>query len=324
MSGAIQTIWAAAVATTLAAAVGGCKEKGPTDEEILADAQRVLVASDFGEEFDKGLDLLEGLLARGLSKEIATQALYTMARAHLDLFLAAWLTKDAALYEKLKTTLSWQLDGEMRDPRNFQLLAQEILEEFRLVVREVDEGTPVALKGRALEKFCDGLQGVLFRNKKGYFEGRDAVAAIDALRWMDDLLAARDLIEEVLERSPTPGRNWQHILLTVVGRVCSATAARIVERLCTAGALAKKQDACPKEIGDVPTDVRRAAAQELKESCKVGELSGVDALRRYYQAAFNRLKKSSKALPPVLAARVEEMDNEKERALAELEKLLNP
>jgi len=260
-----------------------------------------------------------------LVREDPAEEKLALARGHLDLFLGAWLARDHASYGELKSAFSRQLDGNLRDPRNFQLLIQDIVEEFRSAARLAEPGTEQAIRAAALEKYCQGLQGVLFRSKKNYFLGRDAVTEVESLRILDDLLAGRDLIEEVLERSPSSSRNWQHILLTVVGRVCSDTAARMVEHLCTAGAFAKGEDTCPQDVADVPTDVRKAAAADLSKNCKLkmGDISvaGMDAIRMYYDSAFERLSAASSTFPPPLAARTSHMAAVKEDAYKALEQV---
>jgi hypothetical protein len=284
----------------LLGALAGCKGEEPVALSALLEKEKNPArGTDFGEGFDRSLAVLDELASQKQDPAVGTGAILARARAHLDLLVAALLTEDPALYEKLKARLSWRLERPLTDPRNFQLLAQDLLESFRLVGREAAASPDARKSAEALALFSDGIQGILFRNKSRYFQGRDAVAAFPELRYLDDLMAVRDLVHESLRRDGAPAGNWQNITLTVVGRVCPPVAARYLAQLCsTPAALADpaKDDYCTTDFAVFPEAMRKEAGKQLEAQCHGGG-GGEDAVKAYYTAAFDRLAKEADSLP---------------------------
>lgn len=310
----------------------GCAKEEPKSFSALLEEQRkALVGTDYGEGFDRSMAVLDELATQKQDPEVGIAAILLRSQAHLDLMIGALLTEEPALYEKLKSRLSWRLERSLTDPRNFQLLAQDLLESFRMVARESADKPEVRRTAEALALFADGMQGILFRNKIRYFEGCAAVAALPQLRYLHDLMAVRDLVHECASRVGAPAGNWQNIALTVVARVCSGAATRYLADLCsTPAALADpaKDDYCTTDFGVLPESMRKMAGQRLGAECRapgtadgnasgkadgnangaasgmadgnanaVGGGAGEAAVRAYYAATFDRLEKDADQLP---------------------------
>ncbi len=296
------------------------KEQPPGPSDILARTHLQLAKADFGKEFQKCLAVLETLPEQTDDKAVILGARLTRARALLELTLAAQITGSEELTEALKLALGLQLDGELLLPRNYQIVAQALLEEFRLVSRETKDYPALQRNADALALYSLGLQGILFRAKADYFKGRDAVAAIPELAYLDQLSAARDLIVETLDRAEGPDANWQNVVLTVVGRVCPRAAARYVMQLCTAIDLTtKSEEYCHPDFRNIPAGRKAQGRGLLAHTCapkevRDGSLLGMDALKAYYEPAFQRLLADDSVLRPTLKQAVQKMANRREVA----------
>jgi hypothetical protein len=297
---------------------------------MLEKAQKLLEKSDFGADFDTGLGILDSLVRETKDKGVAHRALHRRALAHLELFLTAVLTGDEAHYEKLKSLLSWQLEGRLMDLRNFQIMAQEIMEEFRLVEREA---RPAELKDKAaaLALFAGGLQGVLFKERKGYHDGRKAVAAFPELAYLDDLMGAWDLVFETLRFRETPEQNWQRIVTGVLSPVCPAAALTYADMICTSALPTAEAQECSLDLAAFGARARENGARHLGRTCKwpAGEAAeaaeagqapavGLAAVQRYYEARFARLAAGDPPLPAPLAGELARLSAQKETAYERL------
>ncbi len=309
--------WVGAVAVLVLYVISGCRTEEPVSLRTLLEKEGVpSKGTDFGEGFDRSMAVLDELASQKQDVAVGIEAIFNRARAHLDLFIAALLSEDAALYEKLKTRMSWRLERPMTDPRNFQLLAQELLETFRLVARESAAPEEVRKASEALALYADGLQSILFRNKSRYFEGREAVAKFPELAYLDDLMAVRDLVHECNRRQEAPAGNWQNITLTVVGRVCQQPAARYLSQLCsTPAALAdpSKDDYCTTDFSVFPEAMRKEAGKFLSAECSA-QTAGFEAVTAYYDGAFKRLEQASQSLPVPVRDAVSRLSGEREKA----------
>ena len=306
----------------------GCKKDEPTQEGALETARRLLSEDgSFGTGFDQAMILLESLQKQeGLSGRTSEQAgLMLQSRAILELFLAAWLSGDEVLYEKLKSVLQTQLDGPLSEPRNFQLFAQVLMERFRKVVRR-EADAEVKAQAEALVLFTTGLQAVLFRAKQAYFEGRQAVSAHDELRYLDAILAIRDLVVETHRKTEHPEENWQYISLTVLGRVCERTAARYVALLCTPDDPATTEEYCHSDLRDIPASRKARGKGFLTRFClpeglsKTGDSGpeGLALVKAYYDDAFAVLEQEKFGLSPGLRHVVSGFKDDREAAYASL------
>jgi len=308
----------------------GCsKEQPPGAEEVLARTRGQLARADFGSEFEKNLAILATLPEQTDDKSVVFGARLTRARALLDLALAAQLTGSEERTEQLKIALGLQLDGELTHPRNYQIVAQTLLEEFRLIARETAGSPEVSAQAEALALYCMGLQGILFRAKADYFKGRDAVAAIPELAYLDRLAAARDLIVETLDRTDGPDANWQNVVLTVVGRVCPRAAAQYIMRVCTATDLSvSSEEYCYPDFRKIPAGRQAQGRGFLAHTCfpsekEDGALLGLAAIKAYYDPAFESLLADDSALRPTLRQAVQKMANRREEAYAALSVFLD-
>jgi hypothetical protein len=288
-----------------------------------------LAKADFGKEFEKCLAVLETLPEQTDDKAVIFGARLARAQALLELSLAAQLTGSKALTEQLKIALGLQLDGELLLPRNYQIVAQVLLEEFRLVARET-AGTPTLQRqAAALALYTVGLQGILFRAKAEYFKGRDAVAAIPELAYFDHLSAVRDLMVETIDRADGPDGNWQNVVLTVVGRVCPRAAARYVMQLCTAVDLTtESEEYCHPDFRKIPAGRQAQGRGLLAHTCAPrevddGSLLGLAAVKAYYEPAFQSLLTDNSGLRPTLKQAVQKMANRREVAYEALSVFLD-
>ncbi len=312
------------VLLTLAA---GCRKEAvpPSPEQVLAATLEKLAGADFGPDFDAALELLDTLPKQVEDKAVSLPALLARDLALLDLFLTVQLGGDAALYERLKEHLGLQLDGAATDPRNYQICAQALLERFRLVEREAAGLPEVQARARALGLLTNGIQGILFRSKHYYFEGRDAVRAIPELRYLDQVLAARDLVVETLVRGDGVEKNWQNIALTVFGRVCPKAAARYVSMLCTAESpIEPAEEFCHTDLAKIPPTRRARGEGFLGRFCSTAEDGpvGLDALKAYYDPAFDAALADAAGLRPALRNVMADLAARKDEAYAALDVLL--
>lgn len=302
----------------------GCAKKEPNDAQRLDDAVAGLTGCDFGESYDRWLAVIGELVSQTNDKEVAYRGLLERATAHLQLLITATVTEDEELYGRLKQVLGWKLDGDLFHPRNYQLMSQEILEEFRVVEREADGYPKLQARAVALAALADGIQGIIFRNKKGYFEGRDAVAAFEDLRYLDDQLAARDLLVETLDKTGGPEKNWQYVMLTVIGRVCYKASARFVDQACMPTSMENVEEFCNIDFMVLPESSREAAGTVLAHNCRRegdGEdgPAGLAAIKAYYDEAFTRLSANDRAFSPQFNAKLAEMDQRRAEAYKALE-----
>lgn len=308
------------LALSVVAASGCSKERPPGAAEVLAQARAELAGADFGQKFEKNLAILATLPDQTEDRPVILGARLTRAQALLDLLLAAQLTRSEELTEQLKVALGLQLDGELVHPRNYQIVAQTLLEEFRLVARESAEAPELKRNAEALALYTMGLQGILFRAKADYFKGRDAVAAIPELAYLDHLAAVRDLIVETLDRSQGPDANWQNIVLTVIGRVCPRASARYLVRLCTATDLSdQSEEFCHADFRKIPAGRQAMGRGLLAHTCFPQEVDdgsrlGLAALKAYYEPAFARLLADDSTLRPTLKQAVQRKANRREEA----------
>jgi hypothetical protein len=301
--------------------VAGCsKEQPPGPSDVLARTRVELAKADFGKEFEKCMAVLVTLPEQTDDKAVIFGARLARAQALLELSFAAQLTGSEALTEQLKMALGLQLDGGLLLPRNYQIVAQTLLEEFRFVARETAGSPKLQKQAEALAKYTVGLQGILFRAKADYFRGRDAVSAIPELAYFDHLSAVRDLIVETLDRTDGPDGNWQNIVLTVIGRVCPRAAARYLMQLCTATDLTtESEEFCHPDFRKIPAGRQAQGHGLLAHTCapqevQDGSLLGLAAVKAYYDPAFQSLLADDSGLRPTLRQAVQKMANRREVA----------
>lgn len=305
--------------------LGSCRRTEQDAESALDEAAATLRVSAFGEDYDKAI-AVAGTLA-GQTQDLATayRARLIEARAHLDLFFAAVLTGDGKLYTKVKKELGWELEKDLFYIRNFQVLVQDILEEFRLIEREAGAFPELQEQAAALALFTHGLQSIYYRDKERYFSGRKAVAAFEQYRYLDDLASVRDLVFETLQRAKTPGANWRNVVLTVFGRLCPPAAGQAIVRGCLPGDPTNAPEHCPTDRSQLAAVSWGGAVQALK-GCRSPEIEdgpqGLDALRAHYDAAYERLVKSEGRISPVFISTVKAMRADMDKAYGALEKLL--
>ncbi len=317
------------LAITLASSFGCAKDDPPGAADLLAKARQQLTQADFGQEFDRCLAILATLPDQTDDKATVMGARLTRARALLELMLAAQLTGSQELTEQLKTALGLQLDGDLTHPRNYQILAQALLEEFRLVARESGSSPEAQRQAEALALYTMGLQGILFRSKADYFKGRDAVAAFPELAYLDNLSAVRDLIAETLDRDQGPEANWQNVVLTVIGRVCPTQAARYIARLCTAIDLTtESEEYCHSDFRKIPAGRQQQGRGYLEQACAAPggndpPQAGLTAIKAHYDRAFDSLLAEEQALRPTLQKAVQKMASRKAEAYTALSVFLD-
>jgi hypothetical protein len=304
----------------------GCKNEpvAPAAVDTLATARSELAKADFGDDFDGGLAMLRALEEQSSDKPIRFGARLTRSEALMELWITVLLTEDGPLYEKLQGHLGIQLDGDAWHPRNFQLVAQSFLEDFRLVAREGKAVPALHDRAQALALFATGIQGVLFRGKADYFAGRDAVKAFPDLAHLDNLLAARDLIAETLTRTDGPEKNWQNVVLTVFGRVCPKAASRFLTAACTADAsTTESEEYCFADFNEIPASRRARVEGFLAASCtneatQDHEVTGATAIETYYDTALTGLMADDVPMRPTLKRAAKALVDRKAEAYAAL------
>ena len=312
------------VSVVLAAAVS-CKKEEPKESSPLDEAVRLVSPPDFGERYDKGLALLSSLAGDPNNLEAAYTARFHQALAHLDLFVTALLTEDAALFEKCKAVLNWELEGDIRNLRNFQLLIQDVMEEFKLVSREGGKYPELAARAEDLASYCLGLQGLFYRDKREYMAGRERVSRHSDLAYLADLMAIRDLVHETLRREDGTRLNWQNLALTVLGPVCLRPALKYVDMLCIPADPSLMKEHCEPDFDKLSAGARQEGARFLTEQCTfegAGEEEapvGMAAVRSYYDGAFNRVAAARERLAPRLGEELASLRKEMDKAYGELE-----
>jgi len=291
-------------ATLCLALVPGCRKEpeSKSEHEVVDEALAGLARSGFNAEFDNSLAVLSTIIEQTENRGLAYRAILERSRALLDLFLAALTSRDAKLFEHLHALLKMQLDGDPLSARSFQQVAQALLESFRVLEREAGAFPEVHDKAEALASLSLGLQGVLFREKQAYFKGRDAVARHASLRYLDDFLAVRDLIHETLERTDGPQKNWQNVVLTVVGRTCPNPAAAYVSTLCRASNPVDAEQFCFTDFNEIPEDRRNNGSPILASKCTMEisagtKAAGLAAVTAWYDRAFDQLNNDEQLRP---------------------------
>lgn len=320
--------WAASL---LLVSVTACKSQEEKDQEQLNQTVAQLRGTDFGDSWTSAMaslaDLADSHREVPASAAISSQARLWRARAQLALFITALVTEDDALFTQWKTERGWKLEGKLSDLINFQSTIQEIAGDIDLI--QADGGLSEqdhAIAG-LIAQFARTTQGVFYRDKRQYIKGGLNLRKVPELAWMDDAMALRDLIVETTRR-PGPGvdKNWQNAVLTVFGRVCGEVASKHVANVCTVAKIGEPQEYCPEAWEKQAQENRVAGAVLLLTNCKCDEagaegLRGAEAVRFYYDAAFNRLTSSGDA-PAPLVAWAKEHREAMNAAYAEIEKTL--
>jgi hypothetical protein len=309
-----------AAGLAVALLMAACAREQPRPSDALPAAREALKVPVFDDAFDRTLALLDEVARQRQDLPAAYEARLLIAKAHLDLLLSAYLSRDPACYERLKRLLGWTLEGDLTSVRNFQALCQEILEEFRLVAREAPAAAPALVEpSQALRDVTAGLQGAFYRNKDSYFAGRTAVARLPDYQYIDDILSIRDLTEEVLHREDEPGKNWQNIVLTVIGRFCPKGAARFVATACSPPSLAEATEFCNPDARSLSEGTLKTAWAFLVTECRMTGRNGLPdartAIQGFYGAALSRLARDPSLLPAPLAEYVASRGPEVARAV---------
>jgi hypothetical protein len=302
-----------------------CKKEEPTVQSVLQEAAGQLETTRFGDDFDQALAVIQPLTAQKQDLKTAYQARLVQAVAHLNLFMAAVITEEEVHYAKVKKVLGWELERELLHIRNFQVLVQDILEQFRLIEREAKEFPELQKQATALAAFTHGLQSVFYRDKERYFEGRLAVLGFEQYRYLDDLASVRDLVFEVTRRTATPGANWRNIVLTVFGRICPTAASQAIVKGCVPADPMKAPEHCPADQAQLASAAWADAALALgscRDSNDQDGPAGLDAIRAHYDLAYNNILASEKTLSPVFVETIKSQRQEMDDAFQELEKLL--
>ncbi len=314
----------ALISVVLAATIS-CKKEGETKASPLEQATTLLSPPDFSEKYDQGLALLDALAGDHSNLKVAYAARLRRGLAHLDLFIAALVTGDPELFEKCKSILNWELEGDLYNVRNFQLLVQDIMEEFKLVAREGKDYPELASRANDLASFCLGIQGLFYRDKRQYMAGRGKVRSHTDLAYLADLMALRDLTHETLRRGDGFATNWQNVVLTVLGPVCLSPALKYVDMLCIPADPSQIKDHCEPDFNKLSPRAREGGAKFLSEQCtldggegKEGPL-GMAAIRSYYDSAYERLVAVRGSLAPQLSDKMEAFRAEMEKAYGVLE-----
>lgn len=274
----------------------GCRKPAKKSEhQVVEEALERLARVGFTAEFEQSLAVVQAVIEQTEDRRLAFRAILERTRALLDLLVVAIATGDEQHFQRLHSMLSMQLDGDPMAPRNFQLVAQSLLESFRVLEREAGSFPEVHDQAAAMAEFCVGLQGILFREKQGYFRGRDSVARHAELRYLDDFSAVRDLIHETLIRTDGPQKNWQNVILTVVGRVCPNPAAAYVSTVCQAESPLMAEEFCLTDFTEMSESRRKSGLAILTAGCKVQHeagtsLTGLAAVRAFYDTSFDQLK----------------------------------
>ncbi len=332
MTNRLGSLLVVAAVTVLLA--GGCKNSVPTSgAEGIDEAVELLKGHNFGEEYRKALSLLDAAIENartkkdGRERRVGYEALLWRGKAHLQLLVAAIVSKEDKLLELLKEISNWDLEGGLDDIKSFQLLAQDVLEEFRVVAREGKDYSDLKSEAERLSAFVAGLQGIHYRNKAKYFLGSAEVRKVKSMAYLDDLMALRDLQFETVERGGGLPNNWHNVALTVLGRVCERPAAQFLAMICVATDPSSAQEFCANTLTEIPDVRRQQGAQHLRQACTVtyesGDqtvtLSGMDAVRHYYGENLKALRATEGNLPQVLRTSIDRAESGMEEAYKRLD-----
>ncbi len=291
--------------------VAGCKDPKAVAEEALTTNVALLKGTDFGPSWDGAMAALAALAdpkAEVPAPQIVmVQAKFWRVRSQLALFITALVTESDELFAKWQTIRGWKLEGKLSDLVNFQSTVQEIAADFDKLLSEKGLTEAESAVVTLLAQFSRTTQGVFYRDKRQYLKGGAGLRKVPELAWMDDALALRDLIAETTRR-PGPGMNanWQNTVLTVVGRICPEVASRHINGVCTMVDLSSAEEFCPADWEKQNKDQRIGGAVLLMTQCKSEDpgaetLRGMQAIRFYYDAAFDRLASSTDAPAPLVA-----------------------
>ncbi|GEM_PF-4756748 len=295
----------------LALAISACSEKKQTDKEVLDSAIASLPGTDFGAAWQDTVRALEEIKdpkrQSPAPAALAAEARYWLARSQMALFFTALITEDEELFTMWQTLRGWKLTGKISDLVNFQATLQEIISDFQRCSTEEALTQELRTSSEILAQYGRIAQGIFYRDKSHYLKGTRQIRSNAELAWLDDAMAIRDLLVETTRR-PGPGMeaNWQNVVLTVVGRVCPTIAPRHVSGVCTLVDLATAEEFCPQDWNKQNEGTRVAGAVLLMTQCAsdmsgAETLSGIDAIRFYYDASYERLT-SSKEAPAQLVA----------------------
>lgn len=305
------SITSATVMLCLALSLPACKSQQAAAADELEASVNALKGTDFGPGWDTAISTLRRLADPKTQPPVppATAALasYWKDRAQLALFIAALVTEEQELFTKWLGVRGWKLEGKITDLVNFQSTVQEIAYDFDKLQRDKALSEAELAVATLLAQFARTTQGVFYRDKRQYIKGGQSLRKVPELAWMDDALAIRDLLVEVLRR-PGPGlnANWQNVVLTVVARVCTEVTGQHINGVCTVATLGAAEEFCPADWEKQDKNQRIAGAVLLLTRCKSTEpgaetLRGMEAIRFYYDAAFDRLSTSAEVPAPVVA-----------------------
>lgn len=297
-----------AVLVLLSSVIGqsGCRSES---QSAVAPAEQIWLeagGTQFDRSFEARLSELEVRAAADPAGPASWSSRLYRDLMLLELFLSAWLSEEEELYGRFQQLAGLKLQGPLSEALNFQLCAQALLERFRTTARGAREQSEVAARATALAAYAGGLQGILFRNKRDYFAGREAVSAFPELAWLAHLMTARDLVVETLERTGRPQQNWQNIVLTVFAPDCARTVGRFIDLVCTADRIEGTEEFCHSDFDLIPASRRERGRGFLAAYCREaegakGEPVGEALLKTRFSAAFDSLAAVSRPLPQPLA-----------------------
>ncbi len=313
----------------------------PRTEDSLEQARVLLSQRDLADSFDRAIELLEVLIREIHQSNRSTSgpsedsdelsaALMLKGEAQLELLLAALLTGDAGHYAHLQQTLGWELEGALTDPRNLQILSQEIMEGFRQVERREPTGTQRHTQAVLLANLCMGLQGLSYRDRKHYLAVMDQIESSASHGWVAVLLALHDLHREVVGLTGEARSNWQRVDLGVLVRVCPLAATKHVATVCRHWVPTTESELhCPSDLDALPESASQMGRELLRQECSTttsdggGESvirRGMAAVRHHYEDQLARALASRGQLPTPLAVWVEALSPKVEEALQVLER----
>jgi len=218
----------------------------------------------------------------------------------------------------------------MSDPRNLQILSQEIMEVFRQVERREAPGSPRQEQAMLLANLCMGLQGLSYRDRQHYLTAMDQVESSSTHGWVAPLLALHDLHMEVTGTTGTARGNWQRVDLGVIVRVCPLAATKHVATVCRHWVpTTEAEQHCPADLDALPESAHQMGRELLRQECSTttstprGEAvtrRGMEAVRHYYEDQMTKALASRSQSPTPLAAWVDSMIPKVEEALKVLER----
>jgi hypothetical protein len=317
-----------------------CAGRTPSGDS-LEQARILLSQRDLAESFDRAMELLDVLIRETRQSSPSTPgpsedsdklsaALMLKGEAQLELLLAALLTGDAGHFAHLQQTLGWELEGALTDPRNLQILSQEIMEGFRQVERRETRGTPRHTQAVLLADLCMGLQGLSYRDRQHYLAVMDQIESSASHGWVASLLALHDLHREVISLTGAARSNWQRVDLGVLVRVCPLAATKHVATVCRHWVpTTEAEEYCPTDLGALSESASQMGRELLRQECSATtsvpgreavSRRGMEAVRYYYEGQLARSLASRSQLPTPLAEWVESMIPKVEEALQVLER----